>query len=149
LLTPKSSVNRAAYDYWQSKRAGRAMPARADVDPAEMKSFLPHLVLFDVEHDPLDFRYRLIGTLVRENLHENHTGKRMSEIPHQKEPNTIWKNHVHVTKTGAPMLGQAPYVGPNKDFMSMEAVIMPLSDDDQTVTSLMVCVDYFRQIESD
>jgi hypothetical protein len=53
------------FDYWQSKRRGRPMPARADVDPLELgPKVLPHVLLTEAvrEQDRLRFRFRLAGT---------------------------------------------------------------------------------------
>jgi hypothetical protein len=57
----------AFYRYWDSKRRGRLMPARADIDPLEMKPWLAGTALIDVTRDPArperyELRYRLIGT---------------------------------------------------------------------------------------
>ena len=52
-----------ALAYWESKRSGRRMPARRDFDPVfEVPRLLPWIVLVDVLHEPLDFRFRLIGS---------------------------------------------------------------------------------------
>ena len=57
--------------YWDSKRAGRRFPARADLDPLELKGLLGFLLLVDVVRQDSDssgqpgglrFRYRLFGT---------------------------------------------------------------------------------------
>jgi hypothetical protein len=56
------------YRYWDSKRRGRKMPSRADIDPLEMKPWLPGTALVDVTREPpgrlrpYALRYRLIGT---------------------------------------------------------------------------------------
>ncbi|HEX7968313.1 MAG TPA: PAS domain-containing protein, partial [Stellaceae bacterium] len=50
--------------YWESKRRGRHMPSRADIDPIEMKAHLGWIVLADVLPRLADFRLRLVGTLV-------------------------------------------------------------------------------------
>jgi hypothetical protein len=52
---------RAMYDYWLARRGGRAMPARADLEPVEIKKLLPMLVLVDVMADARRFVYRLVG----------------------------------------------------------------------------------------
>jgi hypothetical protein len=57
----------AFFRYWDSKRRGRAMPSRADIDPLEMKPWLAGTALIDVTHTPdrlvpYTLRYRLIGT---------------------------------------------------------------------------------------
>ena len=46
-----TSILLRGYDYWETKRGSRSMPARADIDPIEMKAFLPHVVLMDVLRD--------------------------------------------------------------------------------------------------
>src|SRR5690349_8298694 len=64
LATLPDSLTRL-FCYWQAKRGGRAMPARADIDPAEIKALLPYMILVDVIYDTeagLDFVYRLVGT---------------------------------------------------------------------------------------
>jgi hypothetical protein len=48
--------------YWRTKARGRRMPARADIDPAEIKPLLPDIVLLNVEWDPFRCRVRLRGT---------------------------------------------------------------------------------------
>jgi len=37
-----------AYDYWQSARAGRAMPARKDIAPQAMRAFVGHVALVEL-----------------------------------------------------------------------------------------------------
>jgi len=49
-------------DYWESKQRGRAMPARADIDPCEIKPLLPYLMISDLFGDPPRVRFRLAGT---------------------------------------------------------------------------------------
>ena len=51
------------FDYWRSKREGRPMPARGDVDPLEIGWALSRIYLMD--YDPEEgFTYRLAGTEV-------------------------------------------------------------------------------------
>lgn len=134
-----------ALAYWESKRAGRRMPARVDIDPSEIRSLLPYVILLDVAHDPLDFRYRLIGTEIEEHLLVRLSGKWMSEIPHQRPPSRIWSNCRAVIEARAPLRSDTPYVGSRRDFVVSRDVLMPLSDDDSDVTMLFVVIDYLRK----
>lgn len=57
----------AFYRYWDGKRGDRLMPARADIEPLEMKPWLRGTALIDVKRDPqalngYALRYRLIGS---------------------------------------------------------------------------------------
>jgi hypothetical protein len=126
--------------WWERWRGARAMPARRDVDPTKIPQLLPHLIMFDVLREPLDFRYRLIGTNVERFMRERYTGKQLSEIAHQKPPSRIWENLCMALELRRPFASSVPYVGPMKDFARMADVIMPLSDDERTVNMLLVCV---------
>ena len=66
-------------DYWERKRAGRALPRRADIDPIEMKHHLGHLFLAEPLPDFSDFRYRLIGTHIVAVRGRDPTGKTVME----------------------------------------------------------------------
>ncbi len=135
------------YDYWEGKRRGRAMPARADLDPIEMKGFLPHIVLTDVLRDsapvlPLDFRYRLMGTAVDSHMSRRFTGLRLSELPAQRAGSQMWQNFSEVVELQQPRFHRVPYVGPQKDFLSLIDLVLPLSDDGCRVTMLISLVDF-------
>ena len=95
---------RASWDYWQSKLAGRSMPTRADLDPPlEIPRLLPWIILTDVLlRDPLDFRYRLIGTAIRDRIAGNYTGMRLMELPHQRPGSRIWDTRAECVRTMAP-----------------------------------------------
>jgi len=67
-------------DYWQAKRGSRAMPARNDISPAQLKTQLPHILIVDVIDSGADFRYRLVGTQLRGFFQSEPSGKLMSEI---------------------------------------------------------------------
>ncbi len=44
-----------------------------------------------------------------------------------------------------PMIARANYVGPKKDFMTVEDLLLPLSGDGDTVDMLMISLDYFHR----
>jgi hypothetical protein len=50
--------------YWLSKRCGKLVPARADIDPVEIHRFLPNIFMMDVIDRGARFRYRLVGTAI-------------------------------------------------------------------------------------
>jgi len=56
-------VSKAVYDYWNALRNGRATPRRGDVDPAGLRSVLPHVMLLErIRADEIVFR--LAGTRI-------------------------------------------------------------------------------------
>lgn len=130
--------------YWERIRGARSMPARADIDPAEIKRILPHILLLDVAREPLDFYYRLVGTEIDRHSAEKHTGKWISEIPDRAPPSTVWDNLRQVVETRLPSERTVRYVGPLKDFVTTRQIVLPLSNDDREVNMLMVVIAYIK-----
>ena len=142
LLALKSPINQQGFNYWTEKRGDRCMPSRCDIDPSEILKILPHVFLLDVRSEPLDFRYRLIGTKMDEHMMGTYTGLWMSEIPHQAPPSRIFSSCKRVVTERAPLSSDTPYVGKHKEFLTTEDLIMPLSDDDDQVNMLFVTVGF-------
>ena len=71
-----TSILSELYLYWDTKRAGREMPARTDVDPIDIPLLLPYITLVERETDGA-FRYRLMGTAVSRQLGRDLTGQRV------------------------------------------------------------------------
>jgi hypothetical protein len=139
----RSPITRAGYEYWLSKKGDRAFPARADFDPLiEQPRLARHMVLIEVRLDPLDFRYRLIGHAVRENMAEDWTGRWMSEIPVQRSPNPIWQHAEWVLEHKVPRFYRPPNLGPNKASRAIESAQLPLGPDADTIDMMMVFVDF-------
>jgi len=65
--------------YWEQKRGDRAMPARADISPAQLKDHLGWVMILEVLPGARDFRYRLIGTLVTQYFSSDSTGRTVME----------------------------------------------------------------------
>ena len=144
-LQPSSVLLRRAYRYWRSKCGDRAMPSRSDIDPIEMAGFLPNLALLDVQWQPLDFRYRVIGTAIDYHSSAPHTGQWVSEIPGRAPPSRVWDNLRRVAESGTPSDSSVPYVGPHRDFVETAQITLPLSQDGSLVDMLLLVVDYIRR----
>ncbi|MBL4813672.1 MAG: PAS domain-containing protein [Rhodobacteraceae bacterium] len=145
VLALESPANQASLAYWQQQRAGRIMPSRADLSPADMLVFLPNVILLDVLQDPIDFRYRLIGTKVTlQMMFSDHTGKTMRELSElgQGPGSQIFGNCQRAVETFQPVTAQTPYIGKNSDFKATEDVIMPLSEDGKTVNMLFITAEF-------
>ena len=122
------------------------MPSRRDLDLAHMVAFLPNVVLVDVLRDPLDFRYRVIGTAIENHSAGRHTGKRVSEIPERAPPSAVWDNMAAVAESGQPSDRSVPYVGPLKDFTNTRQITLPLSDNAKEVDKLLLVIEYYRDL---
>jgi len=65
--------------YWHAKRGQRAMPARADISPRDIKPYLGWVCLLDALPGLADFRYRLVGSCVAEYFLGDGTGRTVSD----------------------------------------------------------------------
>ncbi|WP_374366912.1 PAS domain-containing protein [Dongia sp.] len=142
----ESKVVLSGYEYWLAKKeslGGDLVPARSDLDPlTEVPRLIPRMMLKDVRRAPLDFRYRLIGTALRTHMAQDWTGMWLSEIPFQSAGSMVWNNNLRVMESAEPLLARPPYVGPHKDFLYIESIILPLASDRRQVDMLMFFVDF-------
>jgi hypothetical protein len=68
---------------WHAARVanGDALPDHGFVDPLQLRFIIGSLLLFDVQPDPLRFRYRLVGTDVVDHLGIELTGMWLDQHP--------------------------------------------------------------------
>jgi len=111
----------------------------------EQPKLCRNMVLVSVEREPLDFRYRLIGSAIRENMAADWTGLRMSEIPMQRAPNPIWQHHLWVLEHRLPRFYRPAYLGPHRAFKFIESAQLPLGPDDGEIDMMMVFVDFLTK----
>jgi hypothetical protein len=123
--------------YWQRKCAGRMMPARADIDPAELRRFLPHITLVDVVDDPRRFVYRLVGTREVELRGADPTGKPVGEAYFASSAEAALQNYETVRVTRVPLYSADPFQVVDR-FVGEEDLFMPLSNDGNVVNMIMV-----------
>lgn len=126
--------------YWDAKRGARAMPARADIKPSDMKEHLGWIILLDVLPDYADFRYRTVGTRVTQYFLADATGKTMSEAfgaYGEGVVKGVQAVHRKCARDRVPMRahGGAGWLG--RSFLEFDAIFLPLSDDGETVNMIL------------
>jgi hypothetical protein len=120
------------------------MPTRRDLDPTEIPLLLPYVVLVDVlSHEPLDLRFRLVGTAVRARSHQDLTGRRLAEVPHMRE-GRLWRDYATVVRTRRPYGAPVEYAGPDRHVRRAEHLLMPLGAGETAIDMVFAIVDYDR-----
>ena len=128
-----ATVQRMA-GYLARKRDGRALPSRADVDPTEIREFLPYMVLVDIQDDPLRVYYRLVGTRIAE-FYGEFTGTWMHDRPISDAYRQIAENiYRTLLDTKAPVYGVTEMRTRSDAMVSYEWGYFPLSTDGVNVT---------------
>ena len=140
-----SGSARELYEYWDSKRAGRAMPARGDIDPTDIPDLLSSLTIIDVEEQDGEkrFRHRLIGTSVVSFLGRDCTGTLVGE----NFGGSPFEAHIHQTLLRVldckqPLLDRVER--PWSTVNAYNRLILPLSKDGETVDKFLlhIAVDF-------
>lgn len=131
------------YSYWLKKKAGRAAPMRADLDPAEIKPFLPILNLLDVRREPLGFRHRLVGTEIVDKLGRDATGHWVDAALYGPAAPLIFDGLRAIAEEGRPYRRLTRLDWHARNWLGMEAVEMPLIDEAGEIVMILRGASYF------
>ena len=132
------------YDYWAGKTSPGRLPARADIDPLEMREWLGNLLLIEVAGK--EFRYRLYGTEFVERFGREMTGRTIAELPaaqHRlleaeyesacRAAHPIARIYTAQFEPSGPLLpGERPPTN------SWERLVLPLASDGTTIDMLLI-----------
>ncbi len=139
ISAPETDGIRELTAYWQSKRRDRIAPRRADIDPAEIRTHMPNLLLLDVLPGN-EYRYRLVGTALAEGPGRNATGRLLSEV-FAAQPQVV---RALTGRLDAVVASRAPvysagtvYWGTDDDLRGFESGSFPLSEDGETINMVL------------
>lgn len=127
----------AFYAYWDGKRCGREMPARADIDPLEMVPLLPGIVLIDVVEDARHFVYRLVGTREVAMRGRDPTGKSVAEGFYGASATASMASYRDVVARRAPRLERREFITPEGRYGREQVILLPLSEDGGRVNMII------------
>ncbi len=141
-LTLPDQVNpviRRFHEYWLSKCRDNRLPSRDQIDPLEMRPFLPHVILFDVEHLPGGYRFRnrLVGTHVVGLFGMDVTGLYIEEKSAPRAFPALHGRLAAVVEQRQPIYGIAEAPLPDRDFVRFEHLTAPLSTDGVLIDFLL------------
>lgn len=141
---PAQDILGTAARYWERMRGDRALPSRRDLDPTEIPRLLPFVMLVDVELEPLDFRFRLIGDAVQKIIERETRRRPFSDIPFMAKGNPIWADYARVVNERRPLVSDLSYVGNDRSVRKLRHCLMPLSNDGSIVNMIFVAVEIER-----
>ena len=120
------------------------MPARSDIDPIELKSVLPNLILLDVQVSPLDFRYRVAGTRTYDIFGMDLTGRSVRDLGPGPVSDGVWASLASLARDGAPQYVQLEFTTADGYARSYRVLRLPLGDDGKTVDRVLVMTTFER-----
>jgi len=139
----------AFYRYWQSKRRGDLLPARADLDPLEMKEWLAGVVLVNVSPEPgrkppYRLTYRLIGTRATELREQEGTGKSVQDAYFGNSLEEILENYRLVIEERKVVYDADRTVSKSGGRLEAETLLLPLASDGVSI-DMVIC---YQEIEA-
>ena len=141
LQRPENAAFLEFYEYWQRKGAGRAMPARADIEPLEIPRLLPNVFLMDVvAGSPQRFRFRLVGTRIAE-LEGEMTNRFLDELV-PRAAGTAMARHYEETAAGRISVRRETLHWREREYINYDVLLLPLSSDGETVDMLFGLARY-------
>jgi len=120
---------REIFDFWAERCGGRAMPLRQDIDPIDMRPWLPHLLLADILGDEHDLRFRVIGTWIANRVGRDDSGKTMREIGLNGPRQHILDSYLKVAESGLPHRSAGAFYDRSqvRDYLQAERLLLPVS----------------------
>ncbi|HVH80238.1 MAG TPA: PAS domain-containing protein [Stellaceae bacterium] len=130
------------YDYWLSKLGERTMPSRADLDPIDMRFVIGNVIMVDViEGTQPQFRIRLHGTNLAEQVHFDLTGKLLDEMPLPEFRELTRLSFSKVVTTKEPLHARRDRILDSRR-RAYETLILPLSSDGERVDRILCGLFY-------
>jgi len=123
--------------YWEQKRAGGRLPARADLDPVDMKSLLGWLSLVDVRPTGPRFALRLLGSAHPPRAFGPRHGQDLSTIQPEAYRDAVTRQYETTLDRCAPTLHENVLSFGNYRF-GYQRIALPLAKDHVTPDMLMV-----------
>lgn len=138
------------YRYWERKRGERKMPARRDLRPEEMRDLLGYIVLVDVEPGtPVKFRFRLVGAEIASAYGRDMTGLYVDDAQPLSYRNLLLRHYGRALEVARPVLHRVKFMEWTGKTHELIRLILPLSDDNQTVNMLVMASVFGDELDKD
>lgn len=124
--------------YWAKKRGTRMAPARADIKPADIKSLLADVMIWNVDAVGGPYTIRLMGDSIVRFVGRNNTGADATTGMPQDAAATVTAVLTQVVRARTPLcrIGKAHWL-PDKSYRDFEACYLPLSSGGETVDMIL------------
>jgi hypothetical protein len=129
---------RAVVAYWRGKAGSRRMPARSDIDPSELKSYLPRVSLVDVVPDERRFVYRLVGTEEAALRGYDPTGRSVGDGYFGPNRELAFMHYQYPVEHRAPFCYRGDFEVSDGSVENEDVVFLPLSEDDDKVNMILL-----------
>jgi len=139
------------FHYWDARRGNRRMPCRADLDPVDIPRLLAGILLIDVEGVDDDgigiYRYRVVGTREVQSRGHDPTGRLVVEGYFAETLQEAIATYELVRRDGCFLFEPLRFWSEDKHWVDEDSIALPLSEDGETVTQILVYSEQRRPSE--
>lgn len=136
-----SPVNRDLRDHWLGLCGSRTMPAWREFDPVSVPRLLNRVVVVSVDHEPLRFRYKLIGTWITRLAGRDATGRELDATLYGDRLEAIVWTYRHCVRSGAPLATLGSIHFAEKEWLTAEHIYLPFAGADGRVGTVLGGMD--------
>ncbi len=136
------------FRFWKEVRGTQGLPCRADFAPEQLGFILGQITIVDVLRDPLNFRYRLIGTRLEEAGRRGDQGKTLDQVEPEIYRDMIGQTFRHVVDFRQPVCHHISYLH-HQNLVSYEQLILPFSHKGAEVEVLVEALDWLPGVQHD
>ena len=130
-------------EYWLKIHPKDKLPCRADFDPIDVPRILPHIVMTDIERDPVRIRFRLVGTIITTAFNRELTGLYFDEAFENYAEAEGYTQRTELAMDAVPKhffgKGKLKY---DLDFTSIEWVLLPFAENGKDVDLVIAALSY-------
>ena len=133
-----------AVEYWRSISPEGGLPGRQHFDPTDIPHLLRGVWLIDVQQEPLEFAFRLVGTSVVSYFGSDPTGRRLHDVFTNFEETVAYRDLQDVATTGKPSWRRGvPLLSHPERTSRLERIYLPFARNGRDV-DLIFCVSVFN-----
>jgi hypothetical protein len=130
---------RKIFKYWTAIHPESGLPGRQHFDPVDVPDLLAHIRLVDVVGEPPRFRVRLCGGRIRDHFGSCQRDRYYDEMFPAFATRPSFRDFMAAIETHAPQLHRGHCeLNPEKEFIPLERIVLPLASDGKTVDMLLV-----------
>ncbi len=146
-LVSSDRLNRL-FQLWRELRGGRKLPFRGEFAPEQLGFILGQVTIIDVVHEPLNFRFRLIGTRIEEAGRRGDQGKTLDQIEPASYRDLVGEAYREAVESAQPTCHQISYVY-RQELVSFERIILPFTRTGSAVDLLLEALDWLPGVPQD
>lgn len=150
LAEVRSPILRIGIDHWNALRGSRRFPARSELRPRAIAGAMANMVLIKVLDGGADFEFGIVGDAATRSFSVPRQGRKLSEIAVEEpyQATRLASLYRCCVEQRAPIAVHSVMGHDAKaaNFTHLEAVVLPLGPDDDTVDHLLGFGIYQKQL---